>query len=60
YEGLVASEARHFEQYITFVKTECDICADEIDARLEELKAIEAVLVSEPDPQFRFHSGVPL
>ncbi|MDH3375057.1 MAG: tRNA-(ms[2]io[6]A)-hydroxylase [Gammaproteobacteria bacterium] len=60
YEGLLASEARHFEQYIAFVKTECDIRADEIDSRLEELKAIEAVLVTEPDPQFRFHSGVPL
>ena len=32
----------------------------EIIARLEELKRIEAALVSEPDPQFRFHSGVPL
>jgi len=60
YGGLLASEARHFEHYITFAKTECGITGDEIDARLEELKAIEAALVSEPDPQFRFHSGVPV
>jgi tRNA-(ms[2]io[6]A)-hydroxylase len=60
YGGLLASEARHFEHYIEFAKTECGIAGDEINARLEELKAIEAALVTEPDPQFRFHSGVPL
>jgi len=59
YNGLLASEARHFEHYIAFAKSECDIDADEINARLEELKAIEAKLISEPDPQFRFHSGKP-
>ena len=59
YNGLLASEARHFEHYIAFAKSECDIDADEINARLEELKAIEAKLISDPDPQFRFHSGKP-
>ena len=59
YNGLLASEARHFEHYIAFAKTECGIGEDEIDARLEELKAIEAKLISDPDPQFRFHSGTP-
>jgi len=60
YNGLLASEARHFEQYIGFAKSECGIDVDEIDARLGELKAIEAKLISTPDPQFRFHSGTPL
>jgi tRNA-(ms[2]io[6]A)-hydroxylase len=59
YAGLLASEARHFEQYITFAKNECGASGTEIDARLEELKLIEAALISEPDPQFRFHSGTP-
>jgi len=59
YNGLLASEARHFEHYIAFAKTECGIGEDEIDARLDELKAIEAKLISDPDPQFRFHSGKP-
>lgn len=59
YTGLLASEARHFEHYIAFAKSECGIAEDEIDARLAELKAIEAGLVTQPDPQFRFHSGVP-
>ena len=59
YNGLLASEARHFEHYIAFAKTECGIGEDEIDARLAELKAIEAKLILDPDPQFRFHSGKP-
>jgi tRNA-(ms[2]io[6]A)-hydroxylase len=59
YGGLLASEARHFEQYIAFAKSECGVAEGEIDARLEELKAIEAVLITEPDDEFRFHSGLP-
>ena len=60
YSGLLASEARHFEHYIAFAKTECGIDESEIDARLAELGNIEAELISEPDPQFRFHSGKPI
>ena len=41
------------------VETEFDAPALAIDARLEELKAIEASLISEPDDEFRFHSGLP-
>ena len=59
YAGLLASEARHFEHYIAFAKSECGVDAQEVDERLEELKAIEAKLISAPDPQFRFHSGKP-
>lgn len=60
YAGLLASEARHFEHYIAFARSECGVCDDEIEARLRELKKIEAGLVSDPDPDFRFHSGPPL
>ena len=60
YAGLLASEARHFEQYIAFARNECGVGEEEINARLEELKRIEAALISEPDPQFRFHSGTPI
>jgi tRNA-(ms[2]io[6]A)-hydroxylase len=59
YGGLLASEARHFEHYIAFAKSECGIDEQEIDARLEELKAIEATLITDPDDEFRFHSGAP-
>ncbi|MCZ6893327.1 MAG: tRNA-(ms[2]io[6]A)-hydroxylase [Gammaproteobacteria bacterium] len=59
YGGLLASEARHFEQYIAFAKSECDVSDAEINERLEELKKIEAALILEPDAEFRFHSGPP-
>jgi tRNA-(ms[2]io[6]A)-hydroxylase len=60
YAGLLASEARHFEHYIAFAKSECDVTDAEIEQRLEELKKIEAALIQDPDPEFRFHSGKPL
>ena len=60
YSGLLASEARHFEHYIAFARSECDVGDIEFERRLEELKALEAALIADPDPQFRFHSGVPL
>ena len=60
YAGLLSSEARHFEHYIAFAHSECGVDVAEIDKRLEDLKTLEATLISEPDPDFRFHSGVPL
>ena len=60
YGGLLASEARHFMHYLAFARSECDVDDAAFDERLAELKAIEAELISSPDPDFRFHSGVPL
>lgn len=59
YGGLLASEARHFEHYIAFARSECGIDDAEVDARLAKLKELEAELVAAPDPDFRFHSGRP-
>ena len=59
YAGLLASEARHFEQYLNFAREEVDVSDEAFDARLGELKEIEARLISSPDTQFRFHSGCP-
>jgi len=59
YGGLLASEARHFEHYLEFARQECCVEKSIFDDRLGELKVIEAELISSPDPQFRFHSGVP-
>ena len=59
YNGLLASEARHFEHYIALATTECGVSDDEIESRLAELKTIEASLITDPDSQFRFHSGMP-
>lgn len=60
YSGLLASEARHFEHYLAFARSQCGVSGAEIDARLVELKEIEAALVADPDPEFRFHSGRPI
>ena len=59
YAGLLVSEARHFEHYLEFAKNEVDVGEEEFDKRLDELKSLEAKLISEPDDQFRFHSGIP-
>jgi tRNA-(ms[2]io[6]A)-hydroxylase len=60
YAGLLASEARHFEHYIAFAKTECGVAESDVEQRLSELKLVEAALISEPDAEFRFHSGCPV
>jgi len=59
YGGLLASEARHFEHYIAFSRSECGVEDAEIEQRLEVLKTLETSLISDPDPEFRFHSGTP-
>ena len=59
YAGLLTSEARHFEHYLAFAKDEVSVSEEEFDGRLDELKMLEAKLISEPDNQFRFHSGIP-
>lgn len=55
YAGLLASEARHFQQYLGLAGEVAT--APEIDARLAELRSLEAELVTAPDVEFRFHSG---
>lgn len=57
YGGLLASEVRHFEHYIAYARAEAKDC--NVDERLDELKRMEADLVTRPDGDFRFHSGPP-
>ena len=59
YTGLLDSEARHFEHYLAFANAEVDVSDEEFHSRLGELKSLEARLITEPDDQFRFHSGIP-
>jgi len=59
YAGLLASEARHFENYLAFARKECRVSEREYTTRLAELTNAEAQLINEPDEQFRFHSGPP-
>jgi tRNA 2-(methylsulfanyl)-N6-isopentenyladenosine37 hydroxylase len=57
YRGLAVSEARHQAVYLRLAEQR----ARQYDwrARLQELAEIEAALATSPDPQFRFHSGLP-
>lgn len=60
YRGLLAAEARHFEQYLHFARSSCDADEKELLQRAAELRTIENEMISTPDTQFRFHSGIPL
>jgi tRNA-(ms[2]io[6]A)-hydroxylase len=62
YAGLAESERRHAGLYLDLARAGAN--GDEqiaaLERRLAELSAVEAELVTSPDPQFRFHSGVPV
>lgn len=57
YSGLLASEARHFQGYLKLAHLYGD--ADDIARRIEAIRPVELALISEPDSEFRFHSGPP-
>ena len=60
YAALAASEARHFRLYLQLAARAAGVeRAGEITRRRDELADLEAELIGTPDPQFRFHSGVP-
>ncbi len=59
YAGLLESEARHFELYLELARNAAAQPTEETQTRLATLKAIETTLITDPDPQFRFHSGPP-
>ncbi len=57
--ALHAAEARHCTVYLDLARhaaTRAEIDATE---RIDVFAALEAELITSPDPQFRFHSGVP-
>ena len=56
YANLGVSEARHFELYLGFAKS---AAPHEWQARLAQLAAREAQLVTTPEELLRFHSGPP-
>lgn len=59
YAGLLASEARHFENYLELARRQTGAVGGEVDGRLRTLCELEAELATSPDTEFRFHSGVP-
>jgi tRNA-(ms[2]io[6]A)-hydroxylase len=58
YAGLLASEARHFENYLALAGEGEE--ADALERRLAELRAVENDLATSPDTELRFHSGPPM
>lgn len=58
YTGLAAAEARHHLLYLRLAE-ERSVGALDWRASLQRFAEVEAELVTAPDPQFRFHSGLP-
>ena len=60
YRYLLKSESRHFEDYLALARemTAKDP-AEDIDQRIALFKTVEAKLITSPDTELRFHSGVP-
>ncbi len=57
YSGLLKSEARHFQDYLKLAYEYGDEA--DIQAKIAEIALKERELIETPDPDFRFHSGVP-
>lgn len=58
YSGLYAAEARHFHIYLDFARRHVQN-EKTLMERIDLFAATEAELITSPDPDFRFHSGVP-
>lgn len=57
YRGLMESEARHFQDYLTLAAALCD--SDSLLERIHEIGKVEARLILAPVDAFAFHSGPP-
>ena len=58
YGALAHSEARHGSLYMKLAEGRAH--GTDWSQRLAELAQVEADLITSPDPQFRFHSGLPV
>lgn len=54
YLGLLASESRHFKDYLKLAQKYSD---EPLDERIAHFAEIERELIESPDTEFRFHSG---
>lgn len=57
YRSLLRSEARHYEDYLALAALYSD---EDIGPHIARFREIERALIQSPDPEFRFHSGVPV
>ena len=56
YRYLLKSESRHFEDYLALAQS---LSEDSIGERVAFFKEVESELISAPDNELRFHSGMP-
>ena len=56
YISLLRSEARHYQDYLELAQSISDV---DITEKVELFGKVEAELISTPDKDFKFHSGVP-
>lgn len=56
YVSLLRSEARHYQDYLALA---VQIAPSDIVLRVRKIGETEAKLITEPDNELRFHSGVP-
>ncbi len=57
YRYLLKSESRHYEDYLALAQS---VSNEPIDERVKFFQQVEAELISSPDKELRFHSGVPI
>ncbi|MEZ9832706.1 tRNA isopentenyl-2-thiomethyl-A-37 hydroxylase MiaE [Vibrio breoganii] len=57
YISLLRSEARHYQDYLTLAQ---QIASEDIRERVEYFARVEAELITTPDVEFKFHSGIPV
>ena len=59
FQGLHAAEARHYRVYLELARHAAARAGVDLSARLELFARREAELITSPDEEFRFHSGIP-
>lgn len=59
FDALHAAEARHFTVYLDLARQAARRLEIDVAERIDAFAALEAELITGPDAQFRFHSGVP-
>ena len=57
YLSLLRSEARHYQDYLALAQ---QVSKADITPRVRFFGEVEAALITSPDDEFRFHSGVPM
>ncbi len=59
FAGLYKAEARHYRLYLDLARRAALRNGLNAEERIEAFARAEAELITQADPQFRFHSGVP-